>query len=221
MNPDEFKQAWQRETSQTRLTIDADLLLKEVRRNQQAFAATIFWRDVREVGTSLLMVPVWIYLGLKFSLPWTWFLALPSLLWIAGYMLTDRMRQKRQSHEQAEPLRQSVQHSLTQVDHQIRLLRRVLWWYLLPLALPILAYCVQVMWRERSGGWLTVLVGSVVLAFVLLVFAGVYWLNQYAVGAELEPRRRELETLLTSLDDEPSDSGIVRRQDQAEEQMRG
>ena len=123
--------------------------------------------------------------------------------------------------EQAEPLRQSVQHSLTKVDHQIRLLRSVLWWYLLPLALPILAYCVQVMWRERLGGWLTVLVGSVVLAFVLLVFAGVYWLNRYAVGAELEPRRRELETLLTSLDDEPSDSGIVRRQDHSEAKMRG
>ena len=30
MNPDDFKQAWQSQTSQTRLTIDADLLLKEV-----------------------------------------------------------------------------------------------------------------------------------------------------------------------------------------------
>ena len=50
MNPDDFKQAWQAQSSQTRLTIDAELLLKEVRRNQQHFTAMIFWRDVREVG---------------------------------------------------------------------------------------------------------------------------------------------------------------------------
>ena len=37
MNPDDFKQAWQAQSSQTRLTIDAELLLKEVRRNQRRF----------------------------------------------------------------------------------------------------------------------------------------------------------------------------------------
>ena len=75
MNPDGLKEAWLAQTSQTRLTIDADLLLKEVRRNERSFIATIFWRDVREVGVCLLMVPVWFYLGAKFALPWTWWLA--------------------------------------------------------------------------------------------------------------------------------------------------
>ena len=65
MDPDDFKQAWKTQSSQTRLTIDAELLLKDVRRNQRCFAAAIFWRDVREVGTSLLLVPLWLYLGVK------------------------------------------------------------------------------------------------------------------------------------------------------------
>ncbi len=206
MNPDDFKQAWQSQSSQTRLTIDADLLLNEVRRNQQSFTATIFWRDVREVGISLLMVPVWIYLGVRFSLPWTWYLAVPALLWVAGYMLADRMRHQRRPPEQGEPLRQRVKSSLAEVEHQIWLLRNVLWWYLLPLGLSMLAFFGQVAWRERSGGWWTALVASVVVVFVVIVFAGVYWLNQYAVRAELEPRRRELETLLTSLADETPDA---------------
>jgi hypothetical protein len=33
----------------------------------------------------------------------------------------------------------------------------------------------------------------------LLLLAGVYWLNRYAVRAGLEPRRRELQELLASL----------------------
>jgi hypothetical protein len=202
MDPDNFKQAWQTQTSQTRLTMDADLLLEEVRRKDQCFAAAIFWRDVREVGMSLLMVPLWVYLGVKQSSPWTWYLMVPALLWIAGYMLAYRRRHMRQSPELGEPLRQRVASSLAQVEHQIRLLRNVFWWYLLPFALPALAFFGQVFWQERSGGWWMALAVSEVVAMLVVVIAVIYWLNQYAVRSELEPRRRELETLLMSLKDE-------------------
>ncbi len=206
MDPDNFKQAWQTQKSETRLTIDAELLLKEVRRNQQYLTAIIFWRDVREIGISLLMVPLWLYLGVKQSLPWTWYLTVPALLWIAGYMLADRMRHKRQPPEPGEPLRQRVESSLAQVEHQIWLLRNVLWWYLLPLALAMLAFFGQAAWKEREGGWWTALAVSAVVALGVGVLAGVYWLNQYAVRCELEPRRRELEALLMSLEDETPDA---------------
>ena len=57
MDPDKLKQAWQAEASQTRITMNADQLLDELRRKEQSFKTTIFWRDVREIGTSLLMCP--------------------------------------------------------------------------------------------------------------------------------------------------------------------
>ena len=38
-------------------------------------------------------------------------------------------------------------------------------------------------------------------------FAAIYWANQYAVRTGLEPRRRELEVLLTTLNDETPDAG--------------
>jgi len=202
MDPDTFKQAWQTQSSQTCLTFDAELLLKEVRRKERCFAAKIFWRDFREVGTSLLLVPLWLYLGAKQSSPWTWYLTVPVLLWIAGYMLTDRMRHKRRLSEPGEPLRQGVESSLAQVEHQILLLRNVHWWGLLPLALSGLAFFGQGAWQERSGGWWTAIAVSEAVAILLIVLAGIYWLNQYSVRTELEPRRRELETLLMSLEDE-------------------
>ena len=202
MNPDDFKQAWQTQTSQTRLTIDAELLLQEVRRNQQHFTATIFWRDVREVGTAFLLVPLWFYMGVKLSLPWTWYLTVPVLLWVAGFMLADRMRHKRQLPEPGEPLRQRVESSLAQVDHQIWLLRNIFWWYLLPLALSVLAFFGQIAWLGQSNGWLTALVVTFVVLVVVIALAGAYALNQNAVRTQLEPRRRELEALLTSLNDE-------------------
>ena len=199
MNPDVLKEAWLAQRSQTRLTIDADLLLKEVRRNQKAFTAMLFWRDVREIGVSVVIVPIWLYLGIRYALPWTWYLAVPGFLWIAGFMIADRKRHKPHAPEPGEPIGQRVESSLAQVEHQIWLLRNVLWWYLLPLGLAILAFFGQCAWEARAGGWRTVLNIMGIVVVEVLVFAGVYWLNQHAVRSQLEPRRHELQGLLAGL----------------------
>lgn len=203
MNPDNFQQAWQAQTSHTRPSIDTEIVLNEVRRKQRQFTACIFWRDVREVGVALLLVPLWFYLGLKLALPWTWYLTVPALVWIAGFMLADRMRHRRQPPQADQPLRHCVEYSLAQVEHQIWLLRHVFWWYLLPPTLSILAFFGQLAWLARSDGWLTALVTVFLVLVVVFVFGGVYRLNQNAVRSVLEPRRRELAALLMSLKDEP------------------
>jgi hypothetical protein len=203
MHPDDYKQAWQAQSSQTRLSIDSGLLLQEIRRSQHYFSAMIIGRDLREAGVALLMIPVWIYLGLKFSLPWTWFLMVPALVWIAGYMLLDLLRHKRQPPEPGEPLRRRVERSLAQVEHQIWLLRHVFWWYLLPMAVPMLVASIHISWQAAADGWLAaVLLAAIFLLIIVGTFAAVYRLNQSAVRGELEPRRQELQALLESLQDE-------------------
>ena len=202
MNPDNFQRAWQSQSSQAHLKVDADLLLKELQRNQHYFTAVIFWRDVREVGTALLMVPLWIYLGVKLSFPWTWYLTVPALVWIAGFMVAARMRRKRQPPASGEPLRKRAESLLAQVEHQIWLLRNVFWWYLLPVALSGMAFLGQISWLVRASGWLAALVVVLVVLVGVVTFAAIYRLNRDAIRSELEPRRQELETLLLSLNDE-------------------
>jgi 4-hydroxybenzoate polyprenyltransferase len=204
MDPDDLKEAWREQASRGRLTVDAARLDEEVRKRRQ-FDSVLFWRDVREVGVSLVMIPVWIYMGVELSLPWAWYLAVPAFLWIAGYMLADRRIQRRREAGPGEPLRRHVESSLRQVEHQIRLLRNVLWWYLLPLAVPMLAFFGQVSWRVRAIGswWGSFVFFTIGAAIVVAVFAGVYKVNQVAVRDDLEPRRRELRALLADLDDGP------------------
>ena len=55
MNFEDLQKAWQSQDAGAKVTINADVLLKEVRRNQRHFRATIFWRDVREVGVAFLL----------------------------------------------------------------------------------------------------------------------------------------------------------------------
>ncbi len=165
----------------------------------------IFWRDFREVGVAIILVPLWFYLGAKNSSPWTYYLTVPVLLWVAGFMLVDRMRHQRQASE-GESLRRHVEGSLAEVEHQIRLLRNVHWWALLPMAVAMLPFFGQVAWQERGGGWWTVLFVSMVVILAVGVLGGVYWLNLYAVRAMLQPRRLELKTLLMSFEDEKPDA---------------
>ena len=203
MNADDLRPAWQ---AQPRPAIDPEQLLAEVHRDCRRFAATLFWRDVREVGVSLLMVPLWVYLGAALALPWTWYLTVPALLWYSGFLLADRLRHPRRPPDPGQPLVRCVEASLAQVEHQIWLLHNVGWWGLLPFAVPALAFVGHVGWQSRAGGWASALATAGVGAVVGLILVWAYRLNQAAVRDKLEPRRRELLGLLAGLQDPPPDA---------------
>lgn len=208
MDPDNYQQAWQAHSSQTRVIIDADLLLKEVQRDQLNFRSAIFFRDFGEVGIALLMIPLWFYLGAVTSSPWTWYLTVPVLVWMAGFMLVYRMRHKPKPSQPDEPLLLCVKRSITEVEDQIWLLRNIFWWYLLPPSISIMAFFAQVAWDSRSDGWLAALIFFIMLVvFLLGLYSSIYYLNQRAVRLQLEPRRQQLLTLLTSLRDETTGDG--------------
>jgi len=207
MNPDDYQKAWQAPSAQPRVTINADLLLKELQHNQRSFRVTIFWRDFREVAIAVLLIPVWFYMGAKLSSPWTWYLTVPVLIWIAGFMLVYRIRHRPEGGKLDDTLLRCVQRSLTEVTDQIWLLRNILWWYLLPPGLSLFAFILQVTWLH-SHSWpdaLAHLAPPVIVIFATYAF--LYWLNQYAVRTKLEPRRQELLALIASLGEETYGGG--------------
>lgn len=205
MEPDRFQQAWRAQSSQTRVTVDADLLQKEVQRGQQEFQSLIFWRDVREVGVSLVMIPIWLAMGISMSLPWTWYLTVPALIFVSGFILVDRRRHPQRPSEPGEPLLYYVKESLAQVEHQIWLLRNVFWWYLAPFCISLMAFFLQVAWNRSNDWWGFVLFAGAMGLFLFIIYGGTYRLNQRAVREQLEPRRQDLLRLIASLEGEASD----------------
>ena len=202
MDPDKFQQAWQAHSSQTRVTIDADLLLKQVQRNRRDFRATILRRDVIEVGVALCLLPYWFYEGFTTPQPWTWWLTVPAIIWVGGFFLVDRMRYPQTPSAPDEPLMKCVENSLAQVEHQIWLLRNVFWWYLLPFTISLLAYFAHgaLLYFKLYSSWLGALgVATSAFAFLVVVYSFIDYLNQRAVRLDLEPRRQELLALLVSL----------------------
>lgn len=198
MEPDDFQKAWRAQSDHVQVSIDDDRLRRDALQEQTPLRAGIFWQEVQMLGTALLILPVWFWLGVMWSLPWTWYLTVPALLCVAGFVLVDRMRCRQQCAPSNQPLLESVKSELRQTEHQIWLSRNLFWWYLSPSAILLPAFFVQMAQMREQGWWQPV--GGVLL--ISVVYAVIYFLNERAVWSRLQPRRAELLNLLSNLRDE-------------------
>ena len=208
MDPDKFQQAWQTQTSATRVTIDTDLLLKEVQRSQRDIRALVSLNDYTEIGISLLLIPVWIYMGVTMASPWTWYLAVPAFLWVIGFLLVFRARYERPSKVPNDSLLGCVKESLALIEHRIWLQRNAFWWSILPMTLPLLAFTAHVSWLKFQVGADALRdVNAVIFVALLGLMFFMYTVNQRVAKKGLfEVRRQELLALLASLGDESTDA---------------
>src|SRR6266700_3996678 len=151
MNFEDLQKAWRSQDPAAKVTINADVLLKEVRRNQQQFRATIFSRDVREVGVCALMTVFFLGWGIRWQW-WSLYLLSFCCFFVGAFFLVDRIIQRRKQPVSNDSLQACIQNSLLQVNHQIWLLKNVFWWYLLPLLIGLGAFSVQMIWDRREAG---------------------------------------------------------------------
>jgi Na+/proline symporter len=198
MNFEDLQKTWQSQDASAKVTINADVLLKEVRRNQQQFQAMIFWRDVREVGVAFLLTLFFLHQGMRHH-DWTNYLLALAGFGVGTFMVVDRLLQRRKQPVANDSLKSCIESSLLQVNHQVWLLKNVFWWYLLPFAAAAGISIGHSALHARNPGFAAMIAGVVAL-FVTLLYWGIYWLNQFVVKKNLGPRRQELETLLTGLD---------------------
>jgi len=199
MEFDDLQKAWQGQKAPERVTISAEALLREVRRNELSLRATLIWRDVREVSAAVLLAAWFSFDGWRHH-SWSYFLCAVICAGVGVFILVDRAAQKKTRPTFNGTLKSCIEASLAEVNHQIWLLKNVFWWYLLPL---LIASAIQ-MWytnlhmRHFDKG---AAVGAMITTLLVVwFFRWVYRLNQAAVARTLAPRREELEALLASLE---------------------
>ncbi|MHC4213769.1 MAG: hypothetical protein ACYSWP_10400 [Planctomycetota bacterium] len=196
MTFDEIKENWQQQKT-GKLNIDSDLLLREVKRNKKHFESVIFWRDVREIGIAIPLCIFFLYIGIKVS-EWRLMLLAATCAFVGIFMVVDRIIQKNNMPQCRDSLVNCINTSLAQVEHQIWLLKKVFWWYLLPPVAGVFIFIGHAAWDVRDDtGWFTFLLVYLVI-FTLFVW-GVYALNQWAVRKHFVPRQEELMQLQNSL----------------------
>lgn len=201
MAPDKYQQAWQEQSSQTRVTVDADLLLQEAQRHQRDFRTVIAWQDYGHIVVSLLTVPMWIAVGVAKALPWTWYLMVPVYFWSVGFTLVFRARRKRPPEDPDQPLVSCVKELLASVEHQIWMQRNIYWLSVLPTFVVTQAFMTHVSFL--SGDWPDSLIASAgTLVFLSALFCFMYYTNKRHTAAKYEPQRQELLALLARFRDD-------------------
>lgn len=203
MTFNELQDKWQSHQPKCKLNIEADYLLKEVKRNKQAFEATIFWRDFREAGISFVLVGFFGYFGIIDS-NWGTITMAAMCLFVGGSIIADRFVQKRNRPNYDDSLAGCIADELAQVTHQIWGLKNVFWWYLLPLLIGAACMTGEFGWSFRNNSemfWSHIIKSTLIWG---LLCWGVYALNQWAVRTELIPRQKELQELLDTISNSDS-----------------
>ena len=160
--------------------VDAERIGRRMMAQVWRFDQKIFWRNFREYAAGVIMLAVFVgQLVLGHD-------RVGALIGIGGvgFVMVHLWRK----HRGLQPLDPAADVStyrlamMARIDDQIRLLRSVAYWYLLPLAMPML-WQVARAWNHRP--WAA--------AFTLIVdaaaFAFVWWLNVVVTVRRLETTR--------------------------------
>ena len=200
---DKLQKTWQCQHASLKLPVDADadVLLKEVRRNQQQWGAINFWGAVLEIGGEFLATLFFLYQGLRranwspIRLPdWDSLLVAFACAGVGTFRLVNRIVQRRKQTPANDPLKACIEASLTEVNHDIWLQRNVFWWCWLPFTTALAVSFCYASLRFHTLKF----VAFLVLFVIPLAWWG-YRLSHFTVRKVLEPRRHELEALLASL----------------------
>ncbi|MEO8439896.1 MAG: hypothetical protein ABI540_06695 [Spartobacteria bacterium] len=198
MTNDELKDIWARQ-SEGGVILTPEKVWRLARASER-FERTIFWRDARE-WIATLVVEGFLFAFILSQATVHWLLVGAAILVCLPTTYATLLRRKRPDPNSYRSLTDHLRESIARVQHQIGLLGSVHWWYLAPLALSMLLVFVDRRQWERGLAHTLFFVG-----FGIILYAGIWKLNQHAVRTELVPRLRKLEGTLGELESDSQDS---------------
>jgi len=189
MNDEELKRLWRDQPLALPPDLTETTQLGALRKKMKWFDRAIRLRDLRETAAGLVVIAIFGYYFFQFP---SALARLGCVMTILAALFTDfwALWNKRKSRREIPDasVMDSLRVELRKVDTQIRLLRSVFWWYILPLlgGAGVFYFGINRNATERT----------VTVILYLLVGWFIHWLNQLAVRRKLMPLKNELESLL-------------------------
>jgi hypothetical protein len=190
MNDDKLRELWRQQGPEPVAPISDEKLLAKMKTKMHKFDRDIFWREVRELVACVFIV-CWFGVTYFTKIPPLARVGCVELVVSAIFIGLILVLAKRPSKHPAISVREFVGAEKEKVDRQKRLLKTVLWWYILPIYIG-----TEIFTFGLSG------VSTFTIVFTVgygLMCGGICWLNQYAVRKRLAPLSEELGQLLREL----------------------
>ena len=130
------------------------------------------------------------------------YLGTAAILFICAMLGGARYLRRRNAKPAHVSVFNELGNQMYAVNQRIWLLRNIIWWYLSPGALAILTVQLAVGFEQKKAlvEWM-LKTEALYLASCVLLFVGVYWLNQRAIRKYLLPLKQQLEKVLQDLKD--------------------
>jgi len=132
---------------------------------------------------------------------WAGWAAVALVLVVSAFFLLERRRARRAQVPAEAAMRERLAAEIVELRHQRTLLRRVTWWYLLPLfgAFGLFVFALHE-WIVAAGGRLELTPLGYLAAGAVGVWVTVWWLNQRAVVTWIDPQLADCERALAELE---------------------
>jgi hypothetical protein len=154
----------------------------------KSFDRRIFWRNFREYAAGAVLIAFFIWMSFRPVMRLLSFGGIAAVGFVMFYLW--RRHRELKPLDPSSDARSYREALLARYDHQIRLLRQVRYWYVLPLYLWMLGATAMTS-SGRSA------IGVAVSLFVTTAFSAfVVWLNEGYGVRKLKEERAKVETLL-------------------------
>ncbi len=218
MDLDDYKDVWQGLDDSVKSGVEADAVVATCRKRVKRFRVGLLVSDILEIGVGLVMVWVWlspfnkVFSGHELLMS----LGAGAIFFVCVFLAVARVLRHLRERRPFVSVSDGLLRQLYAVNQRIWLLRNLIWWYLTPCAIAILTVLIAVGTEVRKSHVTLAasgvdvkrnfFIGEGIYVFCcILVFVGVYYLNQRAVRKELLPLKENLEQLVRDIENGSQD----------------
>lgn len=205
----ELKNIWKNSSQVEQIKFDLSRLVIDLDSKMQGLKKAIRRRDRREIGASVVGIPLFAYLAYELPFPIAKLAALLNIGHFIYLIIKFRgMQKKKRPVDFAASFTEQLDDQKSDMQRQVKLLDSVLWWYVLPPYLLNILLIVGI-GDPAAYNWSPLLIDSVPVmssAKVTMIiglgifYALIVWMNKRVVKKTLKPTIREIDKVLLQLE---------------------
>ena len=194
MEFEEMKKIWDSQNSEPLYAINEAALHKRIRAKMKRATRL---NNINDFGLIIIAIVTAGILLLLNKTPGIYdYAIIVVLMLIAGYVLAGRIKRKKQEARFDRSMLGDLDHAIANVQYEGNRSLTMHWWFIIPLAIPVLAKMLQK--NTNLGQWLLV-TGLFILSIIVI-----RWDHHRCIL----PRKRKLEALRRKLADENNSTHI-------------
>jgi hypothetical protein len=208
----ELKEIWKNSSRTEKIKFETSRLMIDLNNRMSRIERSIRKRDIIEITTAILMIPVFGYFAYEIPFVVTKAGCILTMIWF-GYLIfkLKDVKKHKLPINLALSFREQLANQKAYLIQEARLIDNVFYWYLLP---PFVAHVIVVLGLGDPAeyGWSNIIANEILpiplinkvvyLIFAAVLYAGILWINKRTVKKTYKPVIKEIERVQQQLESE-------------------